>query len=169
MKAAARREEILALLSAAQSPVSANALRAKVGVSRQVIVQDIALLRTGGYEITATSRGYLLSQRKKATRVLKCRHTMQEVAEECLLIIEAGGKIEDVFVHHRLYGRLSARLDLENRVQVEELCRSLASGASKPLMSVTDGFHYHTVTSASEEILDEIEGKLRKRGFLVES
>jgi hypothetical protein len=51
---------------------------------------------------------------------------------------------------------------------VEELYRSLVSGASKPLMSVTDGYHYHTVTAPDESVLDEIEQKLRTRGFLIE-
>ena len=76
--------------------------------------------------------------------------------------------MDDIFVHHRVYGRISARLDLINRTHVEELYRSLVSGASKPLMSVTDGYHYHTVSADSEETLDRIETALRGRGFLIE-
>jgi len=53
-------------------------------------------------------------------------------------------------------------------MHAEELYRSLVSGASKPLMSVTDGYHYHTVSADSEEVLDEIENKLRNKGFLIE-
>ncbi|MDE7265367.1 MAG: DNA-binding transcriptional regulator, partial [Clostridia bacterium] len=85
-----------------------------------------------------------------------------------VLVINLGGKIEDIFVNHRVYGRISARLDLNSRIHVEELYRSLVSGASKPLMSVTDGYHYHTVSAQSESALDDIEQALRKAGFLIE-
>jgi len=84
------------------------------------------------------------------------------------LVIESGGRIEDIYVNHRVYGRISAKLDLYNRTNVEELYRSLVSGASKPLMSVTDGYHYHTITAETEEVLDGIERTLRERGFLIE-
>lgn len=168
MRAEKRRSEILSLIGNADGPLPANILAEKFEVSRQVIVQDIAILRANGYDITATNRGYLLNTKVQATRVFKCRHSFEEIVDEGMLIIDAGGKVEDIYVNHRLYGRISARLDLINHTHVEELYRSLVSGASKPLMSVTDGYHYHTVSAASEEILDEIEKKLRERGFLIE-
>lgn len=168
MRSAERRQEILELLSRAESPISAGVLKQKFGVSRQIIVQDIAILRSGGLDITATNRGYILASDLRPSRVFKCRHTFEEVPEECILIVEEGGRVEDVFVNHRLYGKLSAPLNIDSRVHAEELYRSLLSGASKPLMNVTDGFHYHTVTAESEEVLDRIEDKLRSRGFLVE-
>ncbi len=168
MKAAQRREEILSLIGNSRNPVSANFLSERYSVSRQVIVQDIALLRAQGYGVISTNRGYVLGSGLGAERVFKCRHTFDELVEEGALIIELGGRIEDIYVNHRVYGRISARLALHNRMHVEELYRSLVSGASKPLMSVTDGYHYHTVVADSEEILDEIESKLRERGFLIE-
>ena len=168
MKAEKRREEILSLMGNTENPLPANVLAERFEVSRQVIVQDIAILRANGYDITATNRGYVLTTKSRATRVFKCRHTFSEIVDEGVLIIEAGGRVEDISVNHRLYGRISARLDLRTRTHVEELYRSLVSGASKPLMSVTDGYHYHTVTADSEEALDEIEKKLRAAGFLIE-
>lgn len=168
MKAEKRRREILSLLGNTDNPIPANTLKERFKVSRQVIVQDIAILRVGGYDITSTNRGYVLNGKAQASRVFKCRHTFDELVEEGALIIELGGKIEDIYVNHRVYGRISARLALHNRMHVEELYRSLVSGASKPLMSVTDGYHYHTVVADGEEILDEIESKLRERGFLIE-
>lgn len=168
MKADSRRHEILSLLGNAETPVSAAALADRFAVSRQVIVQDIALLRANGYGIISTNRGYVLTAKKQAVRVFKCRHTFEELMEEGEIIINAGGAIEDVFVNHRVYGRISARLELTARIHVEELYRSLFSGASKPLMSVTDGYHYHTVTAADEKTLDEIERLLRRRGFLID-
>ncbi|MDE6598289.1 MAG: transcription repressor NadR [Clostridia bacterium] len=168
MKAETRRNEILSLLGNTDNPIPANVLKERFDISRQVIVQDIAILRANGYDITSTNRGYVLNTKTQATRVFKCRHSFEELVEEGELVISSGGKIEDVFVNHRVYGRISARLDLSSRMHVEELYRSLFSGASKPLMSVTDGYHYHTVSAESEKVLDEIEQKLRTRGFLIE-
>ncbi len=168
MKAEKRRNEILSLLGNTDNPIPANVLKERFDISRQVIVQDIAILRANGYDITSTNRGYVLNTKTQAERVFKCRHTFEELVEEGEIIISCGGRIEDVFVNHRVYGRISARLDLISRMHVEELYRSLVSGASKPLMSVTDGYHYHTVSADSESVLDEIEQKLRARGFLIE-
>ena len=168
MKAEKRREEILSLMGNTENPLPAGVLAERFNVSRQVIVQDIAILRANGYDVTATNRGYVLTTKVRATRIFKCRHTFSEIVDEGVLIIEAGGRVEDISVNHRLYGRISARLGLYSRTHVEELYRSLVSGASKPLMSVTDGYHYHTVSADSEEALNEIESKLREKGFLIE-
>lgn len=168
MKAEKRRGEILSLLGNSENPVPAGVLAERFNVSRQVIVQDVAILRANGYDVTATNRGYVLNVKLQASRVFKCRHSFEELVDEGACIIEAGGRIEDVFVNHRVYGRISARLGLYSRMHVEELYRSLVSGASKPLMSVTDGYHYHTVSAENEEALDEIEKLLRNKGFLIE-
>ena len=168
MKAEVRRNEILSLIGNAESPLPANVLAERFNVSRQVIVQDVAILRANGYDVTATNRGYVLNSKIQASRVFKCRHTLEGIVDEGVLITDLGGRIEDIFVNHRIYGRISARLDLYNRIHVEELYRSLVSGASKPLMSVTDGYHYQAVSADSEEILDLIEQKLRSSGFLIE-
>ena len=168
MKAEKRREEILSFIGNSDEPIPANTLKDRFHVSRQVIVQDIAILRANGYDITSTNRGYFLNTKLGATRVFKCRHTFEEIVDEGMLVISEGGRIEDIYVNHRVYGRISARLDLNNKTHVEELYRSLVSGASKPLMSVTDGYHYHTVSADSEQTLDLIESKLREKGFLIE-
>ncbi len=168
MKAEKRREEILSFIGNSDEPIPANSLKDRFHVSRQVIVQDIAILRANGYDITATNRGYYLNTKLQATRIFKCRHTFEEIVDEGMLVISEGGRIEDIYVNHRVYGRISARLDLHNKTHVEELYRSLVSGASKPLMSVTDGYHYHTVSADSEEALDKIENGLRLKGFLIE-
>ncbi len=169
MKSAERRKEILRFLGDTETPVPANVIKEKFGVSRQVIVQDIAILRANGYGIISTNKGYVLDLKARLSRVFKCRHSLEELIEEGEIIISSGGIIDDISVNHRLYGKISANLMLSNRIHVEELYRSLASGASKPLMSVTDGYHYHAVSADSEKALDEIENKLRERGFLIEN
>jgi len=168
MKAAERREEILSLIGNSRNPVSANFLSERYSVSRQVIVQDIALLRAQGYGVISTNRGYVLGSGLGAERVFKCRHTLQELIKESEIIISRGGRVEDIMVNHRVYGKISARLELSEPRHAEELYRSLVSGASKPLMSVTDGYHYHTVSADCEETLDDIGNAIRQAGFLIE-
>ena len=60
MTASERRQQIARLLSASQAPISATTISQELGVSRQIIVGDIALLRAAGQEITATARGYVI-------------------------------------------------------------------------------------------------------------
>ena len=62
MDARERRRAIMGVLEGATEPVSGSALAREVGVSRQVVVQDIALLRADGHDIVATNRGYVLQE-----------------------------------------------------------------------------------------------------------
>ena len=59
MTTAQRREEILALLNQADAPIAAKDLAARFGVSRQVIVQDLAVIRASRPNIISTNRGYI--------------------------------------------------------------------------------------------------------------
>ncbi len=168
MKGEQRRRSILSLLNG-KIPVSASVLAEKCGVSRQVIVQDIALLRSGGAEVISTPRGYLLyAGMPTFSRVFKVRHNDEKTEEELNLFVDLGGRVQNVFVHHRVYGTIEGELNLQNRVQVKEYMRSITAGKSSLLKNVTDGYHYHTVTAASESVLDAIESALREKGFLIE-
>lgn len=168
MKAIQRRSEILSVIGNAKAPVAASALSERFGVSRQVIVQDVAILRAEGSNVISTSRGYVLDGGARAERVFKCRHQLSQLVSEGEIIISRGGVIEDIFVNHRVYGKIRARLEHSTLTHVEELHRSLEAGASKPLMSITDGYHYHTVSAESESVLDDIESALRSAGYLIE-
>ncbi|MDE7256996.1 MAG: transcription repressor NadR, partial [Clostridia bacterium] len=123
MKAHERRAEILSLIGNSQNPVAANFLSEKYSVSRQVIVQDIAILRAQGYGVISTNRGYVLGSGLRAERVFKCRHTLQELVDESEIIISRGGRVEDITVNHRVYGKISARLELTTLRHAEELYR----------------------------------------------
>lgn len=52
-----RRNKIIDLLSHSTTPVSGTVLAKELGVSRQVIVQDIALIRSSHYEILSSPPG----------------------------------------------------------------------------------------------------------------
>ena len=103
-----RRAAIRRTLAAAQAPVSATALGQQLGVSRQVIVQDIALLRSSGVGVQATNRGYLLQPAapQRPVRLLKVRHSPAQIREELYAVVDCGGCVEDVMVNHRTYGRM---------------------------------------------------------------
>jgi transcriptional regulator of NAD metabolism len=157
-----RRNHILDILKNANEPVSGSALAKQMGVSRQVIVQDITLLRTA-YPILATAKGYLLypATEKKCRRTFCVRHSKEETKNELNIIVDHGGKILDVMVEHDVYGEIRADLMLSCRKEVDEFCKRLGMSKSGPLNIIGSGIHYHTVEAASEEILDEIGRKLQ--------
>lgn len=157
----ARRNKILEYLQKNRDPVSGSALAKLTGVSRQVIVQDITLLRTA-YPIIATAKGYLLYQdtEKKHCRTFCVRHGADEITEELYTIVDHGGKVLDVMVEHDVYGEIRADLMLSCRKEVDEFCDLLKKSKSGPLNIIGCGVHYHTVEAASEEILDRIEKEL---------
>ena len=61
-------------------------------MSRQVIVQDIALLRAADHKILSTSRGYLGGDGPEAVRVFHVNHTEWEIEEELNSIVDFGAR-----------------------------------------------------------------------------
>lgn len=161
-----RRREILEALLGSERPVSGSSLARQFNVSRQVIVQDIALIRAEGKEIYSTNRGYILIEKKRASRVFKVFHTDEEVENELSLIVDMGGCVEDVFVYHKVYGIIRGELNIQSRYDIKRYLESIGAGKSKLLKNTTSGYHYHTVTAESEKILDMIQTKLEEAGFL---
>lgn len=161
-----RRSLILQRLSNSATPLSGLALGQELGVSRQVIVQDIALLRTAGQCIESTNRGYVLSATADPIRLIKVRHSEEQTADELNAIVDLGGNVLDVMVNHRTYGRIEAPLGIKSRRDVKAFLADLETGVSSPLMNITDGWHFHHVSAESDQILDEIEQELAKLGFI---
>lgn len=163
-----RRKKILSMLRNSSVPLSGGALGKETGVSRQVVVQDIALLRTEGHVIVATARGYLMDEPKDTIRLFKTYHTNERTEEELQTIVDLGGCVVDVMVNHRVYGKMSAALNIKNRRDVQNFMKQLKMGKSTPLLNVTSGYHFHHVSAESEEILDEIGEALKEKEFLAE-
>ena len=166
MKADERRKAIANLLTTEQKAVSGAALSAEFGVSRQIIVQDITALRSSGYDIISTHNGYLVQKTPLKERVFKVFHTTERTEEELNLIIDLGGTVVDVFVWHKVYGRMHAPLNIYSRAQVKQFLDGVRTGKSTELMAVTGGYHYHTIRAESESVLDQIEKALSEKGFL---
>lgn len=164
-----RRQEILKNIKESDRPVSGSKLAKDYDVSRQVIVQDIALLRASGYDIISTNRGYVLEGQTCAERVFKVRHTDEQLETELCTIVDLGGQVKNVMVNHKVYGHIEAELGITSRRKVKEFLADIESGKSTPLKNITSDYHYHTVTADSEETLGMIEEELRKLEFLVEN
>ena len=161
-----RRNRIIHILETSEKPVPGAELSKGLSVSRQVIVQDIAIIRANGYEVMATNRGYVLHANGEIQRVFKVNHEDNQIEQELLDIVDLGGKIKDVFVYHKVYGVVRAEMNLKSRRDVKKYMDELKDGKSSPLKNITAGFHYHTIIADSVETLDLIQEKLQEDGFL---
>ena len=161
-----RRGKIIQALKNSDKAVSATTLAKEFDVSRQVIVQDVALLRANGKNIFSTNRGYLIQEDEETTRVFKVQHEDDEVEKELTTIVDLGRTVEDVFVYHKVYGVLRAEMNIKSRMDIRNYMEEIRSGKSSLLKNVTSGYHYHTVRAERVEILDMIQEELQKKGLL---
>lgn len=166
MKAAERRNAIANFLLAEDKAVSGGELSEKFGVSRQIIVQDITVLKGLGYDILSTHNGYIIQKSPLKERVLKLHHTTEQTEDELSLIVRLGGTVVDVFVWHKVYGKMEAKLNIFSDLHVRQFIEGVRTGKSTELMNITGGYHYHTIRAESEEVLDQIEKVLEKRGYI---
>ena len=161
-----RREQILKILRESDKPVAGTELAKKMNVSRQVIVQDMALIRANGAEVVSTNRGYIIVEEKAAQRVFKVIHTDEQVEEELNLFVDHGAKVEDVFVFHKVYGVIKVPMNIRSRRDVRKYLEDISTGKSTNLKNLTSNYHYHTITAEDEQVLDQIQEELSQRGFL---
>ena len=170
MTGEARRTRIHQMLCSAQEPMTGTALARALHVSRQVIVQDIALMRAEHMPILSTNKGYLLrpagGRASQPKRVFFVRHTTDQVLDEFMTVIDLGGRILDVAVEHELYGPIRADLLIENAQDAQDFVERLAACRDNPLKVLTDDCHFHTVSAPSEKLLELIEQEFRAKGYL---
>ncbi|MDD4199966.1 MAG: transcription repressor NadR [Eubacteriales bacterium] len=161
-----RCEKILKILVDAKDPTTASSLAEKMGVSRQVIVGDIALLRAAGHEITATYRGYILHEDSGEPSflyvgILACRHNLEQMQDELYTIVDYGGTVIDVAIEHAVYGEISGALNLSSRFDVDQFIWKVEEDDnSTPISSLTGGIHIHHIGCKSKEIFDRIKEAL---------
>ena len=168
MNAAQRREAILEKLSAAKAPVSASALAGQLGVSRQIVVGDVALLRAGGAQIDATPRGYQLHPAEKGfTGILACVHsTEDEMRTELYTVVDQGGVVVDVTVENSLYGELCGNLNIASRYDVDNFIRQAKDTPECLLSRMTGGVHLHTLHCPDAGTFQRIKKALDEKGIL---
>lgn len=167
MDAHQRRQAIARLLADSPGPVSATALARQFSVSRQIVVGDVALLRAGGMNITATPRGYLLPPPPSGlVCTFACRHSAAQMEEELNAIVDQGCTVLDVIVDHPIYGQLTGPLHLSSRYDVSLFLSRCREESAAPLSQLTEGLHLHTVLCPDQAAADRVEAALSQAGIL---
>ncbi len=171
MKKAERRKKIIELLSNSDSEISGEKMAAFLGVTRQVIVQDMAILKSQGYSISSMSRGYLLNkkaQNEGIKMLIAVRHKKEQIKEELDCIVENGGKVLDVIVEHPVYGEITGNIGVESYDDVERFISRLETSKALPLLSLSDGVHLHTIQVKDKDDAQKIISALKKKNFILD-
>lgn len=168
MSGDSRRQQLLGLLEESHgAPISAGTLAARFGVSRQVIVGDIALLRAAGAQVSATPRGYVMAWGDtRLLRTIACVHRAEDMEQELNIMVDNGCKVVDVIVEHPIYGQLTGPLCLTNRFEVGQFVKKCV-GHAQPLSSLTGGIHLHTLDCPDEQSFARVREALDNAGFLL--
>lgn len=165
-----RREAIRKILGESSAAISAGKLSERLGVSRQIIVGDVALLRAAGCAIDATPRGYRMQQREDVRGMKKamiaCRHESSRTEEELNILVDNGCRVLDVIVEHPVYGQLTGLLAIASRYDVKNFMKRVEMSAAHSLCELTDGLHIHTVEYADEDAYERALQELDAAGIL---
>ncbi len=171
MNTGKRREFLLKRLQEASQPLTGTKLARELGVSRQIIVGDISILRAEGVQVYATPRGYIMPREEK-TQGLKAtivsRHDAAGMEKELEAIVDNGGSVLDVIVEHPVYGPIRGDLFIESRRDIKRFLTKMKKCQANPLLVVTGGIHMHTIQVPDEEALAAIRAELQSLGILVE-
>jgi hypothetical protein len=165
-----RQTLIIKTLKEQNRPVTGGDLAKLANVSRQVIVQDISILKAKEEPIIATSRGYLYVQdRQPATdrAVIACKHTPAQTKEELYILVDHGVLIRDVIVEHTVYGDITASLHVSNRKEVDQFIQNIKQTNASFLSELTEGVHLHTIEADSTNKIEEACDALEKAGILI--
>lgn len=170
---AERRQALVSALLKGEGPITARQLAEEYGVSRQVIVGDIALLRAEGHTILATPRGYVYEDKKVEaeggyTGKIACLHSEEQIKEELQIIVDNGGQTVDVEVEHPLYGTITSPLRIQSRHDIEEFLKQMDAKETRMLSSLTGGVHLHTLICPDGASFQRIKNQLRSAGILYE-
>ncbi|MGX9135400.1 3H domain-containing protein [Rummeliibacillus sp. JY-2-4R] len=166
-----RRAFLLNLLKTEGSAITGTEFAKRTNVSRQVIVNDIALLKARNEPIVATSQGYLYLNSQPSVQIFERQiaayHTQAQTEDELNTLVDAGITVKSVTVEHPVYGEITANIMVKNRYDVEQFMKRLHETNASPLMALTDGAHLHTITAPTEAQLDLAEKLLNEKGYLL--
>lgn len=166
-----RRKKISEILKNSDKPIKGTDFAKKLEVSRQVIVQDIAILRAGGIEVLATPVGYTLYKhdKDKIIKAIVTKHAdISQVKDELMIIVNNGGKVINVVVEHPIYGEVEGALNLACKSDVDEFLEQIETGEAEFLSSLTDGVHIHNIEVPNNQSFVKIKQQLKSKGYLVE-
>lgn len=166
-----RRQLLLEKLKSTAEPLKGGELAALTGVSRQVVVGDMTLLKAKGEPILATSQGYLYMRETGADdiyRVLACHHEPGDTKNELYLLVDAGVTVKDVTIEHPVYGELTAGIHVSSRSDVDKFMKRIEDTGASYLLELTGGLHLHTITAPNVAILEQAIQDMRAAGYLLE-
>ncbi len=166
-----RRRRIVELLESSGEPVTGSDLAGRLEVSRQVVVQDVAILRAEGHDILATPQGYVMmapEARVPHRARIAVTHPPERTQEELNTLVDCGVRVVDVTVEHALYGDLTGTLMLRSREDVSRFMSRLDATGSSLLSSLTGGVHLHTVEFERVDDFKRAERLLGEKGLLVD-
>ncbi|WP_077617979.1 transcription repressor NadR [Bacillus sinesaloumensis] len=166
-----RRETIVKWLKDSPHPIIGEELSKRANVSRQVIVQDISLLKAKNEPIVATSQGYIYlgeqSKQENYSRIIACKHSSEETEKELNILVDNGVIVRDVIVEHPVYGDLAGSLMIKNRFEVKRFIERVSETNASLLSLLTNGVHLHTIEADSVEKIDAACKALREVNILL--
>lgn len=164
-----KRQQLLELLQVAVEPIKGQALAEKLQVSRQAVVQYIAIIRASGVNVIATHSGYMIPKlptQGGQIKTIYSVHEDQHIREELEIIVDMGGKIIDVIVEHPVYGEIICPLNINSRYEIKKFIEELERHKAKPLSILTGGNHRHTIEVPSNEVYEMIVKKLKDKKYI---
>lgn len=166
-----RQQLIFNLLKDSNEPITGNDLAKQTNVSRQVIVQDVSILKAKNKPIIATSQGYLYIDQQPNTvqDIVAVNHTPNDTQKELYLIVDHGVTVKNVMVEHPVYGELTASIMVSSRAEVDQFIKRVTETNATYLSILTHGTHLHTFISDSTEKIELAKKALKKEGFLLDS
>lgn len=165
---AERRARLLDILNDAESPVTGSTLSALLSVSRQAIVNDIAILRASGNVITGGPHGYRIGGVLGLVEIIHCYHLPDRGHEEWEILLDRGVVVLDVGVDHSIFGEIRAPVLVETRADIDRHAETITKAGEAPLSVITGGRHSHMVRAPNRDALDAAKRELRERGILGE-
>ena len=161
-----RRSKIIELLKSTDNATSASKLAKSFGVSRQIIVGDIALLRARGEAIIASSKGYTYNPYSSGMSfIVAVNHSNDRTQEEIQLLIDHDVTLVNVIVSHPIYGELVGNLNIKTKQDLEDFLN--LDGTL--LSTLTDGVHLHTIICKDEEHFNRVKEALKEKNFLYQN
>ena len=163
-----RREAILKHLQSTNETVTATTFAEQFGVTRQIIVSDIALLRANGNKIISEKHGYFLEKEDDGgiKDIIICKHNSEKMLEELYAVVDNGGKLLNVIIEHPIYGQITGDLRISSRYDANEFAKNVAESNASQLCDLTNGVHYHTILCPDEDALLRIKNDLKKLDIL---
>lgn len=168
MSSKERQYMIINALKESTIPIAGRQFAEQANVSRQVIVQDVSILKAKGEPIIATSQGYIYQRSSKFKHIIAVKHSPEQVREELNIIVDHGVTVRDVIIEHAVYGDLTASIMVSNRKEVECFIKKIEENQAAYLATLTDGIHLHTLEADSMDKIKDACQALQEANILID-